>query len=148
MVESNLRLPIGMDADLLDRLILAATDYVEKTTNVCLVSKDVVVSYVGKLKYYDLKFKAANVSNVKIAGVSILPSEYVVYHNQPSYVIINKDVKDDDIVEISYSSLGKHDNYALNEMVIIYASALYNNAEGLDELDMRRINNRLTTLAG
>ena len=52
-----------------------------------------------------------------------------------------------DIVQITYTVTGITTHEALNECIIAYASALYNNPEGLSEMDMRRINFRLRTIS-
>lgn len=146
-LEENLRLPSGMDQNLLSRLIFSATDYVESMANICLVDKDVKVSYIGPLKFYNLKWKVEEIISVKVNGVSLSGLDYVLYNNTPGYIQIISKVNDDDMVEIEYKALGKNDNYKANELVIAYASAMYNNPEGLDELDMKRINNRLQSIS-
>lgn len=146
-LEENLRLPVGMDQNLLERLILAATDYVESMANICLVNKDVKVSYIGNLKFYNLKWKVQEITTVKVSGTALTEDDYELYNNNPAYLKINTTVLPDDVVEIEYKAEGKSDLYRVNEVVIAYASALYNNPEGLDELDMRRINNRLTSIS-
>lgn len=146
-LEENLRLPSGMDQNLLERLILAATDYVEGMANICLVNKDVKVSYIGPLKYYNLKWKVDEITEVKVNGTALTDDDYILYDNNPAYLKIKTEIANDDMVEITYKAAGRADIYKANEVVIAYASALYNNPEGLDELDMRRINNRLTSIS-
>lgn len=146
-LEENLRLPEGMDSNLLDRLLLASVDYVESMANICLVNKEVKISYIGPLKYYNLKWKVDAITSVKVNGTALEVSDYTLYNNIPGYITIVSTVNNDDVVEIEYTAAGKHDIYKANEVVIAYASAMYNNPEGLDELDMRRINNRLQSIS-
>lgn len=145
-LQQNLRLPAGMDVSLLDRLILSAVDYVEKVGNICLVDKDVKITYVGYYPLYSLKW-AANPDEditVKVNGDTI--TDYKVSYNNPAYLKLGTRLEDGDFLEISYKAKASV-NYNAIELVIAYASALYNNPEGIEELDMRRINNRLTTIS-
>ena len=144
-LRNNLRLPSDMDSDLLCRLLDSAIDYVESMANHCLVDKTVKVSYIGNMTFYNLKWKVDTITSVKINGT--ITTDFVLYHNNPSYIKINTMILADDVVEIEYEAKGRDDIYRANEVVIAYASAMYNNPEGLDELDMKRINNRLTSIS-
>jgi hypothetical protein len=145
-LQQNLRLPDNMDVDLLDRLLCSAIDYVEKMTNICMVSKIVTISHIGPYKFYDLKFKVSEIISVKINKVAT--QNYTLHNNQPSYLTIDDTIAETDVVDIEYTAEGTYYNYSANDLALAYASALYNNPEGLDELDMRRINNRLTSISG
>jgi hypothetical protein len=135
-----------MDEPLLHRLVCSAVDYIEKMANICMVDKEVKVSFVGPFDIYPLKFKVREITSVKVNGVEI--ENFTLYNNQPAYLVLTDMINNLDVVDIEYTADGKHDNYNANELAIAYASALYNNPEGIGELDMRRINNRITSIAG
>lgn len=142
----NLRLPSGMDEDLINRLIPAATHYCELVTNIATRNKTVVATYIGPNTLYDLKYKAATVTTVKINNVATTNFTNYLGGN-PGYVQIDDTIEASDIVQITYTVTGITTHEALNECIIAYASALYNNPEGLSEMDMRRINFRLRTIS-
>lgn len=147
MMEQNLRLPEGMDSDLLDRIIMSAIDYVEKVANICVVQKEVKISHEGFWRRYDLKWAVDTITSVKINDVEVLEEDYRLYNNNPAYLIIkNKMIYDDDIIDIEYTSKENQDNQSAINAIIAYGTALYNNPDGLEQLDMRRINNLLTTI--
>ena len=145
-MQANLRLPDGMDEDLLNRLIPAATHYCELVTNIATRNKTVVATYIGPNTLYDLKYKAATVTTVKINNVATTNFTNYLGGN-PGYVQIDDTIEASDIVQITYTVTGITTHEALNECIIAYASALYNNPEGLSEMDMRRINFRLRTIS-
>jgi hypothetical protein len=144
-MEQNLRLPTGFDTPLIERLINAATDYIERTANVAIRSKNVIVTHLGNYSIYELKFAPTNVV-VSVNGIAT--TDFTLSVNQPSYVKLTNKVQPLDEVKITYSVTGRNDLHIANEAIIIYASAMYNNPEGLEALDMRRINNFITTIQG
>lgn len=147
MMEQNLRLPEGMDSDLLDRIIMAAIEYVERVANICVVQKEVKISHEGFWRRYDLKWAVDTITSVKINDVEVLEEDYRLYNNNPAYLIIkNKTIYDDDIIDIEYTSKENQENQSAINAIIAYGTALYNNPDGLEQLDMRRINNLLTTI--
>lgn len=148
-MEANLRLPSGFDTALITRLIASATDYVEKITNVAVRTRTVSAAYGGGQSIYDLKYLANAVTSVKVDGESyVVDDDYKVYNTaQPCYVKFTNRIDQESIVEIEYTVTATTNNEAINEVIIAYATAMYNQPEGLGELDMRRINNRLTSLA-
>lgn len=145
-MKANLRLPDDMDEDLINRLIPAATHYCELVTNIATRNKTVISTYIGPNTLYDLKYKAATVTTVKINNVATTNFTNYLGGN-PGYVQIDDTIEASDIVQITYTVTGITTHEALNECIIAYASALYNNPEGLSEMDMRRINFRLRTIS-
>jgi hypothetical protein len=147
MMEQNLRLPEGMDSDLLDRIICSAIDYVEKVANICVVQKEVKISHEGFWRRYDLKWAVESITSVKINDEVVDPADYKLYNNNPAYLVIkNKTIYDDDIIDIEYVAKDNCQNQSAINAIIAYGTALYNNPDGLEQLDMRRINNLLTTI--
>lgn len=147
-MEANLRLPSGFDTALITRLIAAATSYAEKLTNIAMRAKTVKASFLGTRSIYDLKYLVNAVTSVKVDGEDVDAANYSVYKNSnPGYLVFeNVEYEDDALIEIEYTVTATTDNEALNEAVIAYASALYNNPEGLGQLDKRRFDSLFTTI--
>lgn len=141
-LQANLRMPAGLDELLLQTLLDAAVEQVEQSTGRAIISKSVVQKFIGWQPMYYLKYKATGTVDVTIDDVEATDTQ-IIKDVAPSIVIINDTMTEaNPIITIAYTTEGELTK-SLKGVVLIIASMMYNNPEGLGAIDQARINNIL-----
>lgn len=141
-LEQNLRLPTGMDSDMLDDQLKAAIAVVEKHTGTCIIDKTVTELFsLPKIKYF-YNYRPSTITTIKKNGEALTASDYTLYSG---FFILKSKALRDDVIEVEYNVVSKYNDDHKN-VVIVIASALYNNPEGLGLIDMRKFNYLLNSI--
>lgn len=140
LLRNNLRLPENFDNALLAQLWETALLHVEKHSGYALRAKTMVLTFF-KQKNYPLLYVPTLPVVVKRNGTATTDFEYY-----PNYVRMTVDLMDDEIIQVEYA-VPAETNVRILNVAIMYASALYNNPEGIPEPDLKRINNFLTSMS-
>lgn len=141
LLRQNLRIPDGMDVDLVKFYLKAALDHVENQTGQNLTSKTVTQIWSLSQKCYHLKFKACTINSVTINDEDV--SDKVVYSmDTETGVLFIEDVSytGTDLIKVSYQTDADEINYDIQSLVLAVASNMYNNPEGLPQQDVKKMN--------
>lgn len=149
MLRANLRIPDGMDTELVQLHLTAAIDYVEDQCGISITKKTVVQEYTLPLTKYKLKFLPETIDEVVVNDEDV--TDQVTYSEdvQPGYIFFSEVYYNPDVnkIRISYSCKAMDMPPALQVLVLSIASQFYNNPEGLPSPDIKRINMLLNQFA-
>lgn len=142
MLRANLRIPDGMDTDLVLLYLKAAIDYVEDQTGVSITKKDVVQEYTLPQTKYRLKFLPKDINEVLVNDDDMTDDITYSEDVQPGYIFINDVSYNADVnkIRICYNCDAADIPPALSALILAIGSQFYNNPEGLPAMDVKRIN--------
>lgn len=147
-LQRNLRLPAGYDNELLEDILKGAVDYVERYCSVAVTNKDMTATFTLPMKQYGLKYQTGEITKVTVNGIDKVADDYVLYNKgNPGVLKLKNNIDYGDVLEVEYTVIGVWENDSINSAIIAYASAMYNQPEGLNELDLRFVNRRLDTIS-